>query len=111
MKEEELQQLEEDQIYDIAIIGMSGKFPNSPNLDAYWKNIAEGVECISFFDDDELEIDLPETELKNPAFVKAGGTIDEIEIFRRGFFRNSEPRSRVDGSATTPVFRAFVERF
>lgn len=86
MKEEELQQLEEDQIYDIAIIGMSGKFPNSPNLDAYWKNIAEGIECISFFDDDELEIDLPETELKNPAFVKAGGTIDGIEYFDADFF-------------------------
>lgn len=86
MKEEELQQLEEDEIYDIAIIGMSGKFPNSPNPDVFWKNIAEGVECISFFKDDELEIDLPETELKNPAFVRAGGTIDEIEYFDADFF-------------------------
>ncbi len=86
MKEEELQQLEEDEIYDIAIIGMSGKFPNSPNPDVFWKNIAEGVECISFFKDDELEINLPETELKNPAFVRAGGTIDEIEYFDADFF-------------------------
>src|SRR5262249_3033957 len=31
----------------IAVIGMSGQFPQAKNLDEYWQNIAEGKNCIS----------------------------------------------------------------
>jgi len=30
----------------IAIVGMSGRFPGSPDLDAYWKNLSSGTDCI-----------------------------------------------------------------
>ena len=32
---------------DIAIIGMSGKFPMARNLDEYWENLENGVDCVS----------------------------------------------------------------
>ncbi len=31
----------------IAIIGVSGQFPESSNLEEYWKNLSEGVNCVS----------------------------------------------------------------
>ncbi|WP_268410861.1 MupA/Atu3671 family FMN-dependent luciferase-like monooxygenase [Alteromonas sp. a30] len=31
----------------IAVIGMAGQFPQSPDLDAFWDNIASGKDCIS----------------------------------------------------------------
>ncbi|MCM2451867.1 non-ribosomal peptide synthetase [Agrobacterium vitis] len=32
---------------DIAIIGMSGKFPMADDLDAFWRNLTEGRDCIT----------------------------------------------------------------
>jgi acyl transferase domain-containing protein len=31
---------------DIAIIGMSCRFPNAENIEDFWQNIREGVESI-----------------------------------------------------------------
>ncbi|QZZ32132.1 non-ribosomal peptide synthetase [Streptomyces sp. ST1015] len=33
--------------HDIAVIGMSGRFPGAPDLDAYWKLLSEGRSAIS----------------------------------------------------------------
>ena len=41
-------------LQDVAIIGMSGRFPQSGDLDEFWRNLRDGVECISDFSDDEL---------------------------------------------------------
>ncbi|MCF2436969.1 hypothetical protein LV779_34530 [Streptomyces thinghirensis] len=32
---------------DIAVIGVSGAFPQAENVDAFWRNILEGRDCIS----------------------------------------------------------------
>ncbi|MEV0503690.1 beta-ketoacyl synthase N-terminal-like domain-containing protein, partial [Streptomyces spectabilis] len=34
-------------LVDIAVIGMSGAFPRAENVDAFWRNILEGRDCIS----------------------------------------------------------------
>jgi amino acid adenylation domain-containing protein len=34
---------------DIAIIGMAGQFPGARNVDELWRNLADGVESITFF--------------------------------------------------------------
>src|SRR6266566_2898448 len=39
---------------DIAIIGMSGRFPGASCLSQFWHNLRSGVESITFFSDDEL---------------------------------------------------------
>ncbi|AUX33060.1 MULTISPECIES: SDR family NAD(P)-dependent oxidoreductase [Sorangium] len=33
--------------YPIAIVGISGRFPMADNLDAFWKNLAEGKDCVT----------------------------------------------------------------
>ena len=32
---------------DIAIIGLSGRYPQAENLQEFWKNLSEGVDCIT----------------------------------------------------------------
>jgi acyl transferase domain-containing protein len=34
---------------DIAIIGMSCRFPGAASAEEYWKNLCDGVESITFF--------------------------------------------------------------
>ena len=38
----------------IAIVGMAGHFPEAPNLQAFWQNLRDGVESITFFTDEQL---------------------------------------------------------
>ncbi|MFM5944500.1 MAG: beta-ketoacyl synthase N-terminal-like domain-containing protein, partial [Dolichospermum sp.] len=40
---------------DIAIVGMSCRFPGAENIDDFWKNLCNGVESISFFSESELD--------------------------------------------------------
>ena len=45
-----------DDNYDIAIIGMDGRFPGARSPEDFWQNLKNGVETISFFSDDELDL-------------------------------------------------------
>ena len=38
----------------IAIVGMAGRFPGAGGIEAFWENLRNGVESISFFSDEEL---------------------------------------------------------
>ena len=42
--------------FDIAIVGMSGRFPGARNLDEFWQNLAEGIESITRLSDQELSL-------------------------------------------------------
>ena len=75
-----------DDNYDIAIIGMDGRFPGARSPEEFWQNLRNGVETISFFSDDELEISPDSPVLQNPAFVKAGGVLENIDLFDASFF-------------------------
>ena len=33
----------------IAVIGMSCRFPGADDVEAYWQNLRQGVESVSFF--------------------------------------------------------------
>jgi acyl transferase domain-containing protein len=73
--------------YDIAVIGMAGRFPGSKDISAYWQTIRDGLDRVSFFSDDELEVDgLTAEEMSNPEFVKARAIIDDVELFDASFF-------------------------
>ncbi|HYO68706.1 MAG TPA: condensation domain-containing protein, partial [Archangium sp.] len=73
---------------DIAIIGMAGRFPGAGDLQAFWKNLREGVESISRFQAEELESSplVPEALRAHPDFVRAGGVLAGADLFDPGFF-------------------------
>ena len=74
---------------EIAVVGMSGRFPNADTLKQYWSNLKNGQEAISFFTDDELETSgMNKLLLANPKFVKCkGGVLSNKEYFDAAFFK------------------------
>jgi len=73
--------------FDIAIVGMAGRFPGARNLDEFWHNLAEGVESITRLSDQEiLESGVPAWYLSNPSYVKAAPILEEPGRFDAGFF-------------------------
>ncbi len=72
---------------DIAIIGMSGRFPGARNVKELWKNLCEGVESVSSFSDEELEESGIDRELiDNPNYVKSRGIIADADKFDATLF-------------------------
>ena len=73
--------------FDIAIVGMSGRLPGARNLDEFWRNLAEGIESITRFSDQEiLESGVPASYLSNPSYVKAAPILEEPGHFDAAFF-------------------------
>ena len=72
---------------EIAVIGMSGRFPGARNIHEFWDNLKDGVESISFFSTEELkEFGSNEELLEDPWYVKAKGILEDIEYFDSFFF-------------------------
>jgi len=72
---------------EIAVIGMAGRFPGAGNINEFWDNLIAGIECISFFSEEELlEDGVKAANLKNPAYVKANGIIEDKGYFDASFF-------------------------
>lgn len=72
---------------EIAVIGVSGKFPGSKNINEYWQNLRNGRELIRRFSDEELmESGISGRLLTNPNYIKAHGFLDNNEMFDYNFF-------------------------
>ena len=91
---------------EIAIIGMSGRFPGAPDIDAYWQLLQNGIEAITRFSDDEMIANGVDPHLMNlPNYVKAAAVLDEIGHFDADFFAyNPKEAALLD-----PQQRIFLE--
>lgn len=91
---------------DIAIIGMSCRFPGAKNVNEFWNNLKNGKESITFFTEEELENENKDEKLiKAPYFVKAGSVLDDIKLFDAEFFGFSEQEAKI----IDPQHRKFLE--
>ncbi|CDZ24035.1 amino acid adenylation protein [[Clostridium] cellulosi] len=76
-----------DEDNSIAVIGMSGRFPGAKNIDEFWENLCAGKESISRFTDEEMLAEGVSPDMLNkPGYVKAGGSIEDIDKFDASFF-------------------------
>lgn len=93
---------------DIAIIGVSGRYPGSKNIKEFWKNLKEGKDCIteipenrwdrkSYFDEDRNR--------PGKIHCKWGGFLDGVDLFDPQFF-NISPR---EAAVIDPQERLFLE--
>ena len=72
---------------DIAVVGMSGKFPGAANVDEFWRNISAGIESIQFFDDEALiQNDISLELLNHKEFVKSCALLDDGKYFDAHYF-------------------------
>jgi acyl transferase domain-containing protein len=91
---------------NIAIIGMSCRFPGARNVESFWDNLRRGVESVSFFSDEEmLAAGVDPFELRRPGYVKAAAILGDVEQFDPHFFGYS-PR---DAELLDPQQRIFLE--
>ncbi|MBU3198524.1 amino acid adenylation domain-containing protein [Clostridium estertheticum] len=94
----------------IAIIGLSAKLPGSKNIDEFWSNIENSVNCIDSYPEnrakDSKNFVLNFTDLKEDDIEYAkGGYLNEIDKFDCGFFKIS-PK---EASLMDPNQRLFLE--
>ncbi|HEY0609998.1 MAG TPA: beta-ketoacyl synthase N-terminal-like domain-containing protein, partial [Chitinophaga sp.] len=72
---------------DIAIIGMSGRFPKSDNIELFWNNLVAGKELIRTYKPDELvKMGVDEKLIKDPNYIWSNSMIDHPESFDHNFF-------------------------
>ncbi|MGB6169812.1 MAG: SDR family NAD(P)-dependent oxidoreductase [Geitlerinemataceae cyanobacterium] len=89
---------------DIAIIGLSCRFPGANNIDEFWQNLLAGVESISVFENEELERADPQL-FDRPNYVKAGAVLPDIDKFDAAFFGYSAREAEM----IDPQQRIFLE--
>src|SRR5262245_58176610 len=91
---------------NIAIIGMSCRFPGARNVESFWDNLRRGIESVSFFSDEELLAAVVDrVELRRPGYVKAAAILGDVDRFDAHFFGYS-PR---DAELLDPQQRIFLE--
>jgi phthiocerol/phenolphthiocerol synthesis type-I polyketide synthase E len=72
---------------DIAIIGISCKFPQSNNPDEFWKNLVEQKELLHFYTDEELSnLGINHELIANPNYIKVNADLENIGSFDYSFF-------------------------
>ena len=79
---------------DIAIVGMSCRFPKAENIDEYWQNLCEGLDCLERFSEDTDE-----------SFISVRGLLENIDQFDANFFGINP----ADASILDPQQRVFLE--
>ncbi len=91
---------------DIAIIGMSGRFPGASSIPEFFENLKEGKESITFFRDEELrEAGVEESFIQAAHYIKAAPVLDDIDKFDASFF-NIPP---VEAKVLDPQQRLLLE--
>ncbi|QKQ73182.1 type I polyketide synthase [Nostoc sp. TCL240-02] len=95
----------QDPIDGVAIIGMVGRFPGAGNVDEFWRNLCEGLESTTFFQDEELDPSIDPNLCKDPSYVKARGIISGGETFDAAFFGINP----LEAVVMDPQARVFLE--
>jgi len=91
---------------DIAVIGMSCRFPGADDLDTFWRNLAEGVESVTFFDEQDITATgIKPSVVRHPDYVKASPLLSDVEGFDAGFFGYTAR----DAELMDPQHRLFLE--
>ncbi|WP_405606512.1 SDR family NAD(P)-dependent oxidoreductase [Streptomyces sp. NBC_00076] len=90
----------------VAVVGMAGRFPGAPDLDAYWRMVAEGRPAVRDLSDAELRRSgVDEAWIGHRDYVKAAAVLDDIDRFDASFFDMS-PR---EAAVLDPQHRLFLE--
>lgn len=90
-----------EQSEDIAIVGMSGRFPGAENAEQFWENLKGGVCSIGDFPKERWDMN----QLEGINISQRGGFLKNITMFEPKFFNMSGTEARV----TDPQQRIFLE--
>lgn len=92
----------------IAVIGMSGRYPQAENLEAFWDNIEAGRDCITEVPPERWDLEThydPDPQAPGKSYCKWMGAIDGVDRFDSDFF-NITPR---EAELMDPQQRLFLQ--
>jgi amino acid adenylation domain-containing protein len=89
----------------VAIIGMAGRFPGAQSVAQFWRNQLDGVESISHFTVEELEVPRARELSERSTYVRARSILTDIDMFDAEFF-GIYPR---EAELMDPQHRLFLE--
>src|ERR1700690_3770581 len=93
---------------EIAIIGMSGRFPQADDVETFWRNIAAGRECFTEFDDEELIAAGEDPKvISQPNYIRHRPVLNDIRGADAGFFGIS-PREAMLADPQQLIFSEVV---
>lgn len=93
---------------DVAVIGMSGRFPGASNLEEYWANLMEGKSSVTQVPKERWNIDDyydPDVDKLDKTNSRWGGFLSDIDKFDPAFFNISGMEAEV----MDPQQRLFLE--
>ncbi len=94
--------------FDVAVVGLSGRYPKSNNLKEFWGNLLNGVNCITEIPRDRWKWEDyfdPEKGKSGKIYTKWGGFIEGIDQFDPLFFKISPKEAK----SMDPQERIFLE--
>lgn len=95
-----------DRSLDIAVTGVSGRFPGSRDLAEWWEALVEGRVLTTRYDKRRLrEAGVPRSLVDDPEFVPVHGHLDDADRFENALFRVS-PR---EAEMMDPQHRLMLE--
>lgn len=90
----------------VAVIGMAGRFPQSPDVHAFWQHLAQGDELIRRFGPDELRAaGFPAEQVARPGFIGAASVLEDADAFDADFFKVTAAEAEL----MDPQHRVFLE--
>lgn len=95
----------DQEVTGIAIIGMSGRFPSAPSVEALWDLVCEGRHAFSKLRPEEIEDAFTDEERAAANYVPARPQLPDIDMFDAEFF-GMFPR---EAAVTDPQHRIFLE--
>ncbi|KNB50304.1 hypothetical protein AC230_23760 [Streptomyces caatingaensis] len=85
---------------------MAARLPGAPDVDAFWRNLRDGVESITALDEDDLLAEgIDRATFERPEYVRAAPLLDGHDLFDARFFGFS-PR---EAALLDPQQRVFLE--
>jgi acyl transferase domain-containing protein len=93
---------------EVAIVGLAGRYPRSPDVRAFWRNLREGRSCVSEVPRDRWDWRAYHGDAKGTwgtIYTRWGGFLDDVARFDPAFFHLS-PR---EAAQIDPQERQFLE--
>jgi acyl transferase domain-containing protein/glutamate-1-semialdehyde aminotransferase len=100
-----------NQSRDVAVIAMTGRFPNSNSISEFWDKIKDSKNCIDLFDDKDLHPSVDQDQLLNPNFVKVAGLYPGYDEFDSQYFGMTPKEAEILDPQHRKVLELSVEVF
>ena len=92
--------------FDIAVVGLSCRFPGARTPTEFWRNLSGGIESITRFSNSELlQSGVSPSLLDNPRYIKAAPVLEDPGSFDATFFGFTPAEAR----AMDPQHRILLE--